>query len=75
MYTARGTNSSSELQEQSHHSKLRTREYLEGNRRKVTNRKVSKDKDPSLPHQTEPSQSARTGTPEITAGFSMPAIQ
>ena len=28
-----------------------------------------------LPHQTEPSQSARTGTPEITGGFNMPAIQ
>ena len=30
MYTAGGTNHSSELQEQSHHSKLITREYLEG---------------------------------------------
>lgn len=30
MYRAGGTNRSSELQEQSHHSKLRTREYLEG---------------------------------------------
>lgn len=75
MYRAGDTNISSELQEQSHHSKLRTREYLEGNRREVDEiRKYQRIKIP-LPHQKEPSQSARTGTPEITGGFNMPAIQ